>query len=44
MDTVKIFAKNLNDQMRLNNMNQIDISEKIGVSKATVSGWCRGEI
>lgn len=43
MNTLKIFAKKLNQQMRIHDLNQMDISQKIGVSKATVSGWCRGE-
>ncbi len=37
-----IFAENLNYYMEQNGVKQIDIAERLGISKSTVSSWCGG--
>ena len=39
----KIFAKNLNYFMNLNDKKQIDLAKYMGSSTGLVSSWCRGE-
>lgn len=39
----RIFARNLLKQMRMHGERRIDIAEFLGVSKSTVSDWCKGE-
>lgn len=36
------FARNLNQLLNKNNMTQADLAQKIGVSTATTSNWCKG--
>lgn len=38
----EIFARNLKYHMNKNKIKQIDLVNKLGVSKSTVSGWCGG--
>ncbi len=38
----KIFSKNLNYYMKLNNKNQVDIITDLGFNKSAVSTWCNG--
>ncbi len=38
----KIFSKNLNYFMSLNNKTQIDIINDLGFNKSAVSTWCNG--
>lgn len=38
----KIFSKNLNYFMSLNNKTQIDIIKDLGFNKSSVSTWCNG--
>ena len=38
-----IFAANLKTQMTAHGMNQSDIARLLGVSRATVSAYCKGE-
>ena len=38
----RIFSKNLNKYMQLNNKNQIDIINDLGFNKSSVSTWCNG--
>lgn len=38
----KIFAKNLNYYMKLNNKTQADIINDLGFNKSAVSTWCNG--
>lgn len=39
----KIFAKNLNYFLDLNNKKQVDLAKYIGASTGLVSAWCRAE-
>lgn len=38
----RIFAKNLSTYLSLNNMTQLELAEKMNVSTATISNWCKG--
>ena len=38
----RIFAKNLNYQLSLNNMQQKDLAKAIGVKTTTLNMWCKG--
>lgn len=42
-DLNKIIAKNITNQLELQNKNQMDLAEYMGVTQTTVSNWCRGE-
>lgn len=42
-DLNKIIAKNITKQLELQNKNQMDLAEYMGVTQTTVSNWCRGE-
>ena len=42
-DVKRVFAKRLNYFMEINNMNQVDIINAIGVSSSTVSDWSLGK-
>lgn len=37
-----LFAKNLNHLLKMHNMTQAELAERIGVSTATTSNWCKG--
>lgn len=37
------FIQNLKDLMYKNNINQTELANKLGVTKATVSGWLSGK-
>lgn len=39
----RIFSKNLNHFLTLNNKTQIELGKYMGVSAATVSDWCNGK-
>ena len=39
----KIFGVNLSRLIRENNMSQIDLANRMNVSKSTVTFWCKGE-
>lgn len=39
----KNFERNINYFLDLNNMNQVELADKLGVSGATVSDWCTGK-
>lgn len=41
-DYKKIFSKNLNYFMSLNNKTQVDIINDLGFNKSAVSTWCNG--
>lgn len=43
MDKYSLFARNLKKIMYDRQLLQIDIATRLGVSKATVSGWCSGQ-
>lgn len=38
----KIFAKNLNKYMKLNNKQQIDVAKELGINPTTLNMWCKG--
>lgn len=38
-----IFANNLNYFLNLNQENQIDVANKLGISPSTFSSWCTGQ-
>ena len=42
-DLNKIIAKNITNQLELQNKNQMDLADYMGVTQTTVSNWCRGE-
>lgn len=37
-----LFAKNLNHLLKMHNMTQAELAERMGVSTATTSNWCKG--
>lgn len=37
-----IFSKNLTRFLQINNMTQAELAERLGVSTATTSNWCKG--
>lgn len=37
-----LFAKNLNYLLKMRNMTQAELAERMGVSTATTSNWCKG--
>lgn len=37
-----LFAKNLNQLLKMHNMTQAELAERMGVSTATTSNWCKG--
>lgn len=37
-----LFSKNLNHLLKLNNMTQAELAERMNVSTATTSNWCNG--
>lgn len=37
-----LFAKNLNYLLKMNNMSQAELAERMSVSTATTSNWCKG--
>lgn len=39
---LRIFSENLNFLMRKHGINQKELAERMGVSKQTVSTWCKG--
>lgn len=39
----KIFAKNLNYYLQINNKTQADLVKYIGISSSTVSNWCTAQ-
>ena len=39
----RIFSNNLNYFLKLNNENQIDVANKLGISPSTFSSWCTGQ-
>ena len=41
-DLRKIFAKNLTALLKKNDITQLWIADKLGVSSSTVSDWCNG--
>lgn len=41
-DVKKIFSKNLNRLMTLNNKKQIDLMTDLNLSSSTLSNWCTG--
>ena len=41
-DVKKIFSKNLNRLMNLNNKKQIDLMNDLNLSSSTLSNWCTG--
>lgn len=42
-DVRRMFSKNLNYFLNLNNKTQKDLVDYIGVSSSTVSNWCTGQ-
>ncbi len=38
----KIFSRNLNKYLSLNNKTQVNLVEDLGLNKSTVSTWCAG--
>ena len=42
-DLRTIFAANLNQLIAKNNVSQLWVAEKLAVSSATVSDWCKGK-
>lgn len=41
-DFNKIFSKNLNRYLQLNEKTQLDLANYVGASASAVSAWCRG--
>lgn len=39
----RVFARNLNNMLNRMEMSQADLANRLGVSPAAVSNWCRGE-
>lgn len=38
----RVFAKNLNKYIALNNKQQIDVAKDLGISPTTLNMWCKG--
>ena len=38
----RVFAKNLNKYIDLNNKQQIDVAKDLGISPTTLNMWCKG--
>ena len=38
----EIFARNLRKQLDRNNMSQVELAKKLGVSPQSVTNWCKG--
>lgn len=38
----KIFAKNLNKYMAINQKQQIDVAKDLGINPTTLNMWCKG--
>lgn len=38
----RVFAKNLNKYIAINNKQQIDVAKDLGISPTTLNMWCKG--
>ena len=38
----RVFAKNLNKYIALNNKQQIDVAKDLGINPTTLNMWCKG--